>query len=369
MQSAQKNNKYHQSNTTNEIDLHALAHTLWASKYLIGLITLFATCIAAAYAFLSTPLYEVQVQALPPTQSGLAAYNMANQLSGSATASLTRRKESTLGRQQEEDSDNAIASLSPDDAYKAFLRHVDSNSLRLAFFNTIYLAQHEETVSAVRRQQLWEKFNRELSIKRPQKPADAQLMILTLQGTDPQAIAERANQYVGMAIHAAQSELLQNLLSAVQLRLNSTQAQIDTLREVAVITSQGEIAQLKEALQLAESIGLQEPPDRGNLITSYTGSTSYLRGAEALRSELGLMEQRRNYDPYISELPSLLRVQALLSGIDVQPKLSVATIDQSATAPIAPVEPRKPLILVLGVVMGVILGVLAALAHNLFRKD
>src|SRR5690606_9918349 len=172
------------------------------------------------------------------------------------------------------------------------------NSLRQAFFNKTYLAQYGDNVSDAQRQQLWHGFNNTLNIKRPQKPTDGPQMTLTWQGTDPQRIAQWANEYVEMAISAAQSELLQDLQSAVRLRLDSTQAQIDTLREVALIDHQGRITQIKEALQLAESIGLDVPPPSGNLITSYTGSTSYLRGAKALRSELVLMEQRQRHDPY-----------------------------------------------------------------------
>ncbi|NYT84326.1 LPS O-antigen chain length determinant protein WzzB [Pollutimonas harenae] len=360
MQSTQENNK--NINTSDEIDLRELLLTLWSAKVLIIAVTLLTTCAAAVYVFLSTPIYEAHVQALPPTQGGLAAYNMANQLSGSAVNALTQQP------QQEQTPDNAIEALSTKDAYKVFLRHADSSSLRQAFFKNTYLAEYGSPSDEGQRQQLWKDFNKSLNIKRPQKPTDASLLTLSWQGADPQLIAQWANQYVNMAISAAQHELLQNLQSAVQLRLDSTQAQIDTLREVALIDQQSNMAQLKEALELAESIGLEDPPPSGNLITSYTGSTSYLRGAKALRAELALITSRQDHDPYLSELPNLLRTQTLLKSIDTHPSVSVATIDESATAPIDPIKPRKALVLVLGVVVGGMLGILAALLRGLFRK-
>src|SRR5690606_24234304 len=143
-----------------------------------------------------------------------------------------------------------------EDAYAVFLRHVSSARLRLAFFNEHYLAQYGHGADDKQRQELWDTFNEALTITRPQKPNDALIMTLTLQDSDPQRTAEWANQYVAMAIQAAQTEIVNTLQSAVQLRLNSVQAQIDTLRKGAQIEQQRRMAQLSEALQLAEAIGL-----------------------------------------------------------------------------------------------------------------
>src|SRR5690606_36634579 len=110
-----------------------------------------------------------------------------------------------------------------------------------------YLSKYGGSISDAQQQQLWDDFNKNLNIERPRKPTDGPQMTLTLQGVDPQRIAQWANQYVGMAMNAAQSQLLQDLQSAVQLRLDGTQAQIDTLCEVALIDHQGHIAQIKEA--------------------------------------------------------------------------------------------------------------------------
>ncbi|MDS1140051.1 Wzz/FepE/Etk N-terminal domain-containing protein [Pusillimonas sp. SM2304] len=367
MQAIQENNKNHQPNSSNEIDLRALTHILWSSKFLISSITLVVTCTAGIYIFLSTPIYQVQVQALPPVQSGLAAYNMANQLSGAAVAASARPK-TTERQRHNQYLDSAIESLSPKDAYQVFLRHLSSSSLRQAFFDNIYLVQYGSQVNDIQRQQLWEGFNKALNIERPQKPTDNERMTLTLQGSDPQAIAQRANEFVEMAIKAAQRELLLNLQSVVQLYVDSTQSQIESLREVAVLIHQSELAHLREALQLAESIDLQQPPQGGNLITSYTGSTHYLRGAKTLRSELELMEQRQKHDPYIEELPSVLRTQALLKGIDTRPEVSVATIDQMASIPTTPIKPKKMLVLALGVILGGMLGIFITLIRAQIQR-
>ncbi len=352
--------------SSDEIDLRELAQTLCASKLLIVLITLIVTCAAAAYAFLSTPVYETQVQTLPPTSSGLASYNMANQLSGSAITAIT----AITGNYEKEGSPsgNAVPVITPEEAYKAFLRNVTSVTLHQQFFTNTYLPAKSSTKDRATLERLWTRFNKELIINLPKNLGDDALMKLTLEGQNPQTISNWANQYVQIAIEATQKQLLQNLSSAVHLRLQSIDDQIATLRKIAKADRENSIARLKESLALAESVGLESPPNTGNLITSYTGDTMYLRGAKALRAELNLLEKRGSDDPYISELPNLLKKQTLLRGIDLKPKhLSVAVIDQAASVPENPVKPKKALTLVLGAIIGGILGIFIALIRKILK--
>ncbi|NYT84325.1 LPS O-antigen chain length determinant protein WzzB [Pollutimonas harenae] len=342
---------------SDEIDLRELLCTLWKAKWLIVATTLVVAGAAAAYTFLSPPIYETRLQTLPPTPSGLASYNMANQLSGPAISGVGING-----------SDNAVAAITPDDAYNTFLRNLNSVTLRQQFFTKIYLPAHPGSDTPASQDRLWKRFNKELNIKLPQQKDDDELMTLALQGEDPATIADWANRYVQAAITISQKELLETLSSAIQLRLQSTQDQIATLRKVAETTRQDSIARLKEALTLAESIGLSTPPDTGNLITSYTGATTYLRGSKALRAELKLLEQRQSDDPYIEELPNLLKKQSLLQKIDLAPQhVAVATIDQAATVPQEPIKPRKMLILALGIILGGMLGIFTALIRQMFK--
>lgn len=350
--------------SSDEIDLRELAQKIWASRLLIAVITLIVTCAAAAYAFLSPSVYETQVQTLPPTPSGLASYNIANQLSGPAIAAITTNTTAAAPG-----AENAVPLLTSEEAYKVFLRHLTSVTLRQQFFNDTYLPAKSNIKDRSTQERLWERFNKELIINPPKKPEDNGLMRLTLEGHSPQTISSWANQYVQMAIDTAQKQLLQNLSSAIRLRLQSTDDQIATLRKIAKMDRQNDIARLKEALALAESISLETPPNAGNLITSYSGSTMYLRGAKALRAELTLLEKRISDDPYIPELPNLLKKQTLLQSIDLNPQhLSVAIIDQAATVPEDPIKPKKALILALGVILGGILGILIALTQQMFKR-
>lgn len=346
---------------SDEINLRELLLTIWASKRFIAVVAFVVLSIATTYAFLSSEVYETHAQTLPPTPSGLATYNMAYQLSGPAITAITS------GRENRQES-NAVSPLSPNDAYHVFLRHVASVTLRQEFFNSIYFPAQSNNRSEASRQRHWERFNEALTIVLPVKLEDNSLMRLSLRGGDAKTVATWANTYIEMAITKSQAELAENLGSAINLRRRSVDNQISTLRKVAKTERQGTIARLKEAATLAESIGLESPPLTGNLITSYSGPNTYLRGAKALKAELALLENRANDDPYIDELSDLLKKQSLLDSIDLSSQhVQVAVIDEPAIPPEDPIKPKKPLIMVLGLVLGLMLGIFIVSMRVAFR--
>lgn len=356
------------SNTTSthpaasdEIDLRKLIMTLWASRLLIIIVTLVVLVGAAAYAFLTTPVYETQAQTLPPSASGLSTYNNAHQMTGPAIEALLDKERITS---------NAIPMLKADEAYKLFMRHAASTSLRQALFEEYYLpqAKKRDTNTEAGREGLWRKFNDVFTVTLPRKAEDNDTMRVTLQGDDPTHITEWVNHYIDMAMARTQKELADNLSNAVHQREASLNEQMQTLRNSAKEQRKNTIARLQEALVLAEAIDLQDPPAAGNLITSYSGDTAYMRGAKALRSELKLLENRKNDDPFIEEVPNIFKQQALLKNIDLSPEhIMVATIDEEARVPERPIKPRKALILALGLVLGGMLGVFTALMRQMFK--
>lgn len=296
---------------------------------------------------------------------------MAHQLTGPAITTIANTTSQAGPQSSTQSIDNSIPELQPADAYAVFLRHLDSVSLRQRFFKSIYLPAHpsvnEKDQGA--REALWKHLNANLSIETGKTVATHDLVKVTFDSTNPEHASDWVNQYIQMAIKASQDQLLAGLKGAIDLRLGSVQDQISTLRQIALTNRQDEIARLKNALSLARAINLETPPTTGNLITSYTGSTAYLRGTKALQAELALLEKRSSDDPYIPELPTLLKEKALLAKVDLNPHhLSVVTIDQTATPPQSPVRPRKKLIIFLSIIFGIILGTVIALIRQLWTR-
>lgn len=334
------------------IDIRDLLQTLWASRALIILTIAILTGIAIAYAFISTPIYQTSVHTLPPTASGLASYNIASQLTG----------ESILGTVAE--SAEGIEPLTTEDAYRIFLRHLNSNTVRQNFFEEHYLPAQKHNTTKIEVQDAWKRLNEELRIVLP-KGSDGIDASLILEGSEPTTIAGWANTYIELAKKVAQQEIINALTGEVTIRAQSLRQQISALRAVGEKERQDQIARLKNALAIAESIDLERPADATPLIAINTqhrsntfneGGLMYLRGAKALRAELQLLEQRTTDDAYIHELSDLLKKQALLENIDLNPDLlSVVTIDRSAVVPEEPIKPKKGLIITLGFILGLVL--------------
>ena len=105
----------------NEIDLIALARGLWGQKWLILAVTLLVTVGAAAYAYLSKPVYQAQLFIMPPTQNGIAELN--------------------YGRGKSTELDP----YSIKHVYDVFARNLQGESLRQTFFNEVDLPSLDES--------------------------------------------------------------------------------------------------------------------------------------------------------------------------------------------------------------------------------
>lgn len=143
-----------------EIDLIALAHGLWAQKWLIIAITLLVTAGAAAYAFLSKPIYEAKLFIMPPTQNQIAELN--------------------YGRGKSTELDT----YSIKHVYDVFARNLQGESLRQTFFNQIYIPSLDESQRKGAFDRLYDRFSRELIVKGPGKDTPDRFSV-TVQNGDP----------------------------------------------------------------------------------------------------------------------------------------------------------------------------------------
>lgn len=306
---------------------------------------------------------------LPPKISGLSAYNIGNQLTGAAISGITTGL--VINGNTQAAVPPGIHTLSPEDAYGAFIRNLTSLTVRQQFFKQFYLPAHSAQNANVNSERLWQQLNKELTITVPSKPTDHQTSV-TIVGKDSKQVADWTNAYVALAIKAAQQSLMDDLAEEIQIRSKSITEQITTVRKIALVTRESRITQLRDAIKIAESLGRETSPSvNSNLvdISRLTDPSSMsLIGTKALRAELNILSQRN--DPYIPELPDLLKKQSLLKSIPLNPAyLSVAVIDRAASPSEDPIKPRKALILALGLVLGAMLGILIALICKKIQKQ
>lgn len=347
---------------SDEIDLRELMQCLWAGRLTI-VVTVGAVLIAALiYVFFAKPTYEVEVRTVPPPASGLAEYNRAARVSGLVTEGVA----SVLGDGSPRGGTVNLA-VSPNDAYGYFMRHVASSALQRAFYEEYIApaADGDADAAGPRR------FGKDgpLTVTLPRNAADNNIVTMTWQGHDPDKLVEWANLYVEAAISESQNELAQNLVSQIDALHTSLDEQVETLRAGARMKREQEVATLEDALELAAAIGLENPPVAGNLVSSYTGETTYMRGTKALETQIALLKNRSSDDLFIPGLVDILELQTLLGKADVQPEqIAVARIDEVASIPDGPIKPRKALILALAIVVGGMAGIFIVLMRQMFRS-
>lgn len=335
----------HQGADDNELDLIELVQLLWKNRLTIILFTAIVTGTSLLYALYSTPTYQVQTTALPVSESELSRYNQVALL------------------------DSSLNPLNPEQAFSIFLRYLNSNQLRRDFFESFYLPnQFEGTPDALQSEQLWREFNTILNIDAPSQKGPIKATV-KFEGPSPQLITLWANQYMELALNAAKNNASNNIKSAISTKLASLNTRIATLRQAAEQERRNQIIRLQEALSLANEINLQLPPSSGNLITSYSGEMSYLRGYQALQAELDILTNRKNNDPFTPELPALLKQKALLESIEIPEGFSMATIDEIAVMPELPSKPNKKLIVAIGVLLGAMISVFFVLIRQAFRNS
>ena len=326
-----------------EIDLIELLQGLWAQKWLIATITAIAVACAAAFAFLSKPTFEARAGVLPPRLSDIAGYNL-----GRREANLDEYK---VG-----------------DVYRVFKLNLLSDGVKRELFQKAYLPSLKEAVANEPQDRLWLRFNDLLSVKAPDAKNNPDYFTITVQHQNPQTAADWANRYVSMVEEKTEADMKANLLTEIGTKAQSIERQIEVLRASAQQRREDRIVRLREAQQVAETVGINAPQvtagktsSDGDLAQFMDGNLMYMRGAKAIGAELAVLEQRKNDDPFIPELRGLENQMAFLRGVDVNPdNVSVYTLDSSAEVPQTPIKPKKALIVALGLVMGGMLGVFIA---------
>lgn len=336
---------------SDEVDLFELVQSLWKQKLLISCVTFIVTALAAGHAFLSTPVYESKSSILPPRSADIAGYN--------------------FGRSEAELPDFTVKAV-----YSIFTQNLRSDGLRREFFEQVYLPVEIASQGAKTKDQLREIFNKTLSVTNPDVKNSPERFEVTVHSADSSRAAEWANMYVARVANKTRQDMADTVSTEISTRVRSTQGQISVLRESARRVREDRIARLSEALKVADKVGLQAPQVKasrtssdGELEQFVDGNLMYMRGAKAIRAELEVLQNRKNDDPFIYNLRELENQLDFLARVSVSPDgVAVFTLDSAAEAAETPIKPKKPLILVLGLLLGGILGVFIALVRGMLAK-
>jgi chain length determinant protein (polysaccharide antigen chain regulator) len=410
--------------SSSQVDLVALFQSVWRQKKLIICVTAVTVFVAATYAFLATPEYQVSSVLRPAAINELDALNRSE-----------------------------VYKLPPGEALIKVGAALESYETRLSFFraNQQLFKNFERPGRTL--EQSFEEFNRNsINLILPDsKKADSLSAYIKLEMNYPRGVdgVTILNSFVAYAIDSERQQIAADLDVIVKNRLNELsgkwtaarsnyeldkeakiaslhegdtlkrsqlQDELKALRAQLKTLRQDRIAQLNEAISIARSLGIKKPSTPSSLgDTDRLGANSvmktevnsqqlplYFMGVDALEAERTALSQRRSDDftemriAQIAKELQLLQnnrqVEVLnlrekedlfLNGVEPlraeiarlrnlnidMSRLKLVSIDRQALEPLRPVKPRKALILIAGSIIGVMLGVLGALILHFIKLN
>ncbi|MGO2286035.1 LPS O-antigen chain length determinant protein WzzB [Pseudomonas lundensis] len=410
--------------SSDEIDLFALFQAIWQQKIIIIATTIVCGMIALGYAYYATPEYQVTSILRPAAINELDALNRSGVYTLPPSEALLKvgaslesydsrlgffrenqelfrqfeRPGRTLEQSFEEFNRDSLKLVLPDpkkaDALSAFIglelnypKGVDGVQILNGFVDYAINAEREQIA------------------------ADLKVIVnnrLTeLKGKIDAARASYEND---------KASRIATLQEADNLKRAQLQDELKALRQQLKVARSDRMAQLSEAIGIAKTLGIQKPTTPSALGDSVrSGDTSVMRteinnqqiplyfmGVEALEAERAALQQRKTDDFTEGRIAQIAReLQLLQSNREVEvlkqrqnedvflsgveplraevvrlgnlnnldfTNLKLVSIDRKALEPMAPVKPKKSLIVVMGLLLGGMFGVFIVLMRYLVKS-
>ena len=289
---------------------------------------LFFSCILAAvllavlYMYFKQPVYTAVAHLLPPRQQHI---------------------QELLVKYHDVD-DLEADRYTPENVYSLFLNNLRSPGMRREFFKSKGLMKHylpdagEENVNVDRI--FDERFDTNFQVL-PDKQ-DPSLVMVAFSDGNPNRAAELLNGIIGYANERTIDQLVDDVSAGIAAQIVQVRYQLDSKLKLAEQRRLDTITNLKESLRIARALGIKNTSvfpkisekTQAGLAVNTAQVPSYMRGSDALETEISVLESRKSDEPFVGGLRDLQERRALLEGISLDPsKLSAVTIDVSARTP------------------------------------
>ena len=335
---------------SDEIDLFELMSSLWAQKAMIVCTTFIVALGATIYAFISKPVYEARVYLQPPTLNGIADFN--------------------YGRTR----DLELTPYTVKDVYDVFTRNLQSEALRRTFFFEVYLPALPEADKNASQDVLYSKYLKKLSVGQPSKELPDRYSV-SVRDNDPARATEWVKTFATNAGIASEKEMIANVTREAEVRARNIGQQIGILRQTESAMRSDSVSRLQEALKVAQSIGLENPPIitgdiAAEVSATMDGQLTYMRGTKALSAEIKNLQERKSNDPFIKNLRSLQIKKSYYEDLQIDPaNVSVYRKDGSIEVPDEPINPKKIQYIGFGMIGGLLLGLLIGLIRYFWSRS
>jgi len=359
----------------NEINLCEIIEIFKKNRWLMFGIVFLVTLVTVVIVILLPKIYRAEVVINPPSITDVEQLNIFD-IEGSLLDI-----EGSLPSKRKNDSGKYFYKIQEEELYDKFIRFLSSKLVQYDFFEENNLFDYLRGGDAKEddsREVFRKKFSNKIVVHdlRYKNKNKLETITITLEGLDEKLTVEWLNKYVVYVDHYTIKSITKGITKKAQLQFDGISRQISILRDTEKIRRSDLIEQYKEALVVADILGINDKVSisfspyntlfqKKDITLDPGGVPLYLRGSDALQAGLSVLQQRKNDDPFISDLRDLQQRLMFLSHLNVE-KAGVhsVSIDQSAFVSGDSVKPNRKLIIVIGFMFGCLLALFAALIKN-----
>lgn len=338
-----------------EINLFDLWDDIVENKFWVMLGLLGCLILASIYVFRAAPIFQTKLVVKPVSPNSVVELN-APQLKG-------------------------VFSKTVDEAFVDARSALLSKEYRRMFYQA-YLDEIKSIDGVLKDeltdQQNFTRFDELFSSKVSNEKKDIETFIqVSLELPDAEKAAQLLNAYAEFSLAAKLSELKDTIESKVTVQVNKLEYDAMQLRESYRGDQTRRQLLVNEAHSIAKAVGQTKPVfDKSDIVGTYEPPL-YMFGTQALEAEERAIKNRKEIskalpygeDHFIDKLPEILFKIDQLKSLEIDyAKVSLASIDEQAIVPVAPIKPRKMLILALACVAGLFAGLMLALIMAAFNR-
>lgn len=338
------------SHTDTEITAHDVLNKLKSQWRTVITLTSLGLLLGTLYLLTSPSRYEIKAYLDKPYSNEIAEIN-----SGRTSSS-------------------GLVQYTPEEVFSYFMRRLLTDEAKQRFFQEIYLPSQESAPeSPGARQALYQQMSQKvLTVSPPPPKKGRDLYSVRIEAPSGEKAAAWTNAFLDQVAEDATRSLFLDAEKSIALQVRNTERDLQEKLLITMQTRQDRLAQLSEALQVAQAVGIRDPqmtsvqpPLQDGVASFIDGSRLYARGSKSLQAELTVLRSRKDDAPFVEGLRATQSQLRLLEELEpAKKKFKIFHIDGEILAPIKPFSPKKSLALALGLFMGLFLGIFTALVRT-----
>ena len=338
---------------SDEISLVDLWRVIARRKAIILVSFLLSMLLAFVYLFFAEPAYKANAYLLPPPQQKIQ------------------------GLLIEEGID--VNRYTRESVYSAFLVNLKSRGMRREFFDNHELIKHYtagEPAKDINADRVFDKlFNERLKVQVDKQ--NTSFMTVSFSDSDPGLAAQWLNEIIDFANKRTIHQLSSDVNAAIQSEIDQVRYQLSSKLKFSEQRRRDRIVNLGEALSIAKTLGIKDTSTfprmadktQAGLAVNTAQVPLYMRGADALETEIAVLKARKSDEPFIAGFRDLQERRAFLEDISIDTDaLSAVTIDASAKTPYRAEKPRKLFLIFVAAALGFLISIFLVFITEFMSK-